>query len=166
MVGVFYPILGNLCYIKFNGLDSMIQKLMLKDISILHKELNSLSEQDKRFFNPFEFTIKSLKGLLKKTKDHYYVMIADGKIIGFSQLRTFNKYNIPTYGGVIWKRYRDRRYGTIMLKETLSEAKHIGYKRIKLKVDKNNFVAMSIYKKCGFCVIGEEENNWWMDWAT
>ena len=74
-------------------------------------------------------------------------------------LRTFGKYNIPTFGGIIWKDFRGKGYGSELLKETLFLAKEIGFDKVKLKVYKNNEVAFNLYKKHDFKVIGEEGNS-------
>jgi len=141
----------------------MLRKLEEKDIDFLHEKLNSLSEEDKKLYHPHPFTKEAISKNFKKDYDYYFVLVKDDVIIGYSMLRTFNKYEIPTYGQVIWEEYRGKGYGSKILKETLVMAKKIGFKKVKLKVYPDNKVAYNLYLKNGFRKIGLEKNEIWME---
>lgn len=143
--------------------DKMIRKMKKKDINIIHGELNNLSDRDKCFFHPFEFTLENIRNLLELDYDNYYVAEIDNEIVGYSHLRTFGKYKIPTYGGVIWRRFRNKGYGTKMLEEVLEDAKRLNYESVKLKVYKDNNNALKLYRDYGFRIIGMEGKEWWME---
>ena len=141
----------------------MIRKLEERDLPVLHERLNNLSQKDKEFFHPHPFTLTALRDLLDRPYDYYFVKEIDHTIIGYSMLRTFGKYEIPTFGGVIWDEYRGKDYGSELLNDTLSEARNLGFNLIKLKVYEHNTRALNLYKKHGFTILGKEGNEIWME---
>lgn len=141
----------------------MLRKLQKEDIKELQKRLNDLSEEDKKLYHPHPFTIEYLNSLLNLSYDHYFVLEKNGIIVGYSMLRTFGKYPIPTYGQVIWQEYREKGYGSLILVETIKQAKKLGYKSVKLKVYEHNVIAYNLYIKHGFNKIGMEGNEIWME---
>ena len=141
----------------------MLKKLEKKDINILFKRLNELSDNDKKLYHPHPFTKEALFDLLIKDYDHYFVMLIEDELVGYSMLRTFNKYEIPTYGQVIWEEYRGKGYGSEILEETLKEAVDLGFNIVKLKVYPHNKTAYNLYIKHGFKEIGKEGNEIWME---
>lgn len=141
----------------------MIRKLEERDLPKLHERLSSLSQGDKEFFHPHPFTLTALRDLLGLTYDHYFVKEIDHTLIGYSMLRTFGKYEIPTFGGVIWEEYRGKGYGSVLLEDTLTEAKKIGFNLVKLKVYEQNMRAFNLYKKHGFTILGKEGDEIWME---
>jgi ribosomal protein S18 acetylase RimI-like enzyme len=141
----------------------MLRKLHRNDLNELSDRLNNLSKEDKDFFHPHGFEINDLEKLLTLDYDHYFVFEKDNRVVGYSMLRTFGKYKIPTFGGIIWKDFRGKGYGSELLIETLFLAKEIGFDKVKLKVYKNNEVAFNLYKKHDFQVIGEEGKQFWME---
>jgi ribosomal protein S18 acetylase RimI-like enzyme len=141
----------------------MIRKMGEKDLQELHERLNGLSQKDKEFFHPHAFTMAALRQLLDLTYDSYFVKELHNILIGYSMLRTFGKYEIPTFGGVIWEEYRGRGHGSALLKDTLSEAKKLGFTIVKLKVYEHNMRAFNLYKKHGFTILGKEGDEIWME---
>jgi len=141
----------------------MLRTLEKKDINFLHEKLNSLSTDDKKLYHPHPFTKEVLYDILKKDYDYYFVLEKKGVIVGYSMLRTFNKFEIPTYGQVVWEEQRGKGYGSEILKETLKKAKEIGFKSVKLKVYSHNGTAYDLYVKHGFKEIGIENNEIWME---
>ena len=141
----------------------MLRRLRKDDLKELHSKLNNLSDQDKKFFHPHSFEMDDLKELLSLNYDYYFVEKVGESIVGYSFLRTFGKYEIPTFGGVVWQKYRGQGYGSKILEKTLDEAKKIGFKSVKLKVYEDNKVAFNLYKKHGFKKIGIEDKQIWME---
>jgi ribosomal protein S18 acetylase RimI-like enzyme len=141
----------------------MLRKLQEKDIDFLLEKLNSLSDEDKKLYHPHPFTRKTLLELLEKEYDSYFVLEKKGVIVGYSMLRTFGTFEIPTYGQVIWQEYRGKGYGSEILEKTLEEAVKIGFKTVKLKVYPNNKVGYQLYIKHGFKEIGTENDEIWME---
>lgn len=141
----------------------MLRKIRKKDIDYLHEKLNNLSDKDRKLYHPHPFTKEALTELLTKDYDYYFVLEKNGKIVGYSMLRTFNKYEIPTYGQVLWEKHRGKGYGSEILIETLKEAEKIGFNSVKLKVYPHNKVAYNLYIKHGFKEIGTEGKEIWME---
>jgi ribosomal protein S18 acetylase RimI-like enzyme len=141
----------------------MIRPLDQKDLPEVLKRFKDLSDEDKIWYHPHPFTMDALKQLLTEKGNYFFVKEHKGLLIGYSMLRTFNKYLIPTYGGIIWEPYRGKGYGAELLDETLAQAKHLGFTTVKLKVFKTNKRAFQLYQEHGFSVIGEEGPEWWME---
>jgi len=140
----------------------MLRKLQKSDIEELEKRLNALSDEDKKMYHPHPFTKETLEKLIDIDYDYYFVKISNGKIVGYSMLRTFGKYTIPTYGQVIWEEFRGKGFGSQILEETINEAKNLGFGIVKLKVYEHNEVAYNLYIKHGFKKIGVEGDEIWM----
>jgi RimJ/RimL family protein N-acetyltransferase len=129
----------------------VIRKICNSDIDQLLDLLNTLSEASKRFFHPHDFNKKTLNQIIKNTTDHYFVMLFENKIIGYSFLRCFG-FKIPSYGCCIHQNYQKKGYATILTYWTLQKAQSLGYKKIILNVYKKNMPAIQLYKKVGFTI--------------
>lgn len=83
----------------------------------------------------------------------YYLMYADGKIVGAINLRRGDNDFILNYAGHIgygvapWE--RNKGYATQALKLCLNEARKIGMKRVLLTTDLNNIASQRVIAKCG-----------------
>lgn len=78
----------------------------------------------------------------------------DDETIGYGQL--IFKDGIPfvvNFG--LLPGYRGKGYGRYFLQYILNYAKSIGYEKVYIKVDINNFVAINLYKSVGFVEIKE-----------
>lgn len=134
------------------------------DIGQLYAMLNELTTDAKKFFHPHSFDKKTISEICTSEKDHYFVMISDGIIIGYSMLRLFG-YKIPSFGCCVRKGCGGMGYGSMLTAWTIWKAKDLGYEKIILKVHKDNTYAFQMYKKVGFIVIGElsEKNEYKME---
>jgi len=143
----------------------MLRKMKDTDVPTVCNELTSLDESVKNVFHPFDFTMDSINNLLTLPYDHYFVCENDeGVIVGLCFLRTFGKYRIPTFGLVVWKRFRSMGYGRFMTKQVLDIAeKKLKYPSVKLKVHASNKVAYHLYIKSGFVVLYWDVDSWWME---
>jgi ribosomal protein S18 acetylase RimI-like enzyme len=143
----------------------MLKILDDKFADALSKELQKLSEEDKRFFNPHNFDIDSVKSLPNEKGNHYYLFYNEaGEFTGYGMLRTFGKHHIPTLGCLIWQQYRGRGNGTKLVKELLAEAKKLHYHGVRLRVSPDNKTAYNAYKKTGFKKMAKRESNLiWME---
>ncbi|MCU0850651.1 MAG: GNAT family N-acetyltransferase [Candidatus Thermoplasmatota archaeon] len=122
------------------------------DIDDLYEFLIALSTDAKTFFHPHKFDKKTLKQIYSSTKDHYFVLIKEKKIIGYSMLRLLG-YNTPSFGVCIRNGYEHRGYGQLILDQTIQKAKQLGYQEVILTIDKENIRALNLYQKNGFEVI-------------
>lgn len=140
----------------------MLIKLEKKHIDELLMNLQSLSDEDRYFFHPHIFDKKILENLLTD-KENYYIYREDNKNIGYCFLRTFGRYETPTLGCIIWKKYRHKNHGYKMMVELIQKNKELGNKKLKLKVYKENINAIKLYEKCGFEKIDEGGDEIWME---
>ena len=127
-----------------------------RDINGLLDLLQNLSKKNKEYFHPHSFDAKTLLENLKSS-DHYFIMLLEDKIIGYSFLRLFG-FEIPSFGISIRKGFTVKGYGTILTKWTIEKARKIGYKKVILKTYKENISALKLYEKFGFKIIGETED--------
>jgi ribosomal protein S18 acetylase RimI-like enzyme len=67
----------------------------------------------------------------------------------------------PSLAISLYKEYRGRGIGTEMMKEMLSLLKTHNYKRVSLSVQKANYAA-EMYRKIGFDIVRENEEEWIM----
>ncbi len=89
-----------------------------------------------------------------------------GKIAGAVWVRIMNDYGhiddeTPSLAMSVHKEYRGMGIGTELLKELLSILKSGGYRKVSLSVQKANY-AVNMYKKAGFRVIDENEEEYIM----
>jgi ribosomal-protein-alanine N-acetyltransferase len=134
-----------------------IRALDLEDINSLYQLLQQLTPLAKSYFHPHPFDHETLRGISIDRKGHYFVMLLNYKIIGYSFLRLFG-YEIPSFGCCIHTRYQNRGYGTFLTKWTLNKARELGYKKVTLKTYKENIPAQKIYKKTGFIIAGKTQD--------
>ena len=145
----------------------MLIELNKKFVESLSNELQRLSKRDKEYFNPHKFDVESIRNLGKEEENHYYIYLDElGAFAGYGMLRTFGRYEIPTLGCVIWKRYREHGNGERLLEELIEKARQLQYRKIRLKVASDNETAYRLYRKAGFIEIGKGENGQiWMEYS-
>lgn len=98
--------------------------------------------------------------------DRGLVAEVDGKIVGAVWVRIMNDYgNIdnatPSLAISLYKEYRGFGIGTAMMKEIIALLQAHGYKRVSLSVQKTNYAA-KLYRKIGFEIVGENEEEYIM----
>ena len=102
----------------------------------------------------------------KKVGDIAFVAEVDKKIIGAVWVRIMNDYGhiddeTPSFAISLYKNYRNRGIGTALMKKMLYTLKEKGYKQASLAVQKANY-AVKLYKKVGFEIIDENEEEYIM----
>ena len=107
-----------------------------------------------------------ISGFGKSEHDISLVAEKDGEIVGAVWVRIMNDYghiddNTPSFAISVDKEYRGKGIGTALMKEMLSKLKERGYEQASLSVQKANFAA-EMYRKLGFRVIGENEEEYLM----
>jgi ribosomal-protein-alanine N-acetyltransferase len=126
-----------------------IRRIQKNDMDSLFNLLQNLSESSKQFFHPHSFNKQTLIEIFTSGKDHYFVMLLNNTLIGYSFLRLFG-HTTPRYGCCIDRQFEQKGYGTILTKWTIKTAKQLGYSKIMLKVYKENTIALDMYNKMGF----------------
>lgn len=96
-------------------------------------------------------------------KEHDYCLLAenDGRAVGAVWVRIINGFGhiddaVPEFAISLYKEYRGFGIGTELMKHMLQLLKEKGYKKTSLAVQKDNY-ALKLYKKVGFCIIDENE---------
>ena len=90
----------------------------------------------------------------------------NGKVIGAVWVRIMDDYghiddDTPSFAISLYKEYRGFGIGTALMNEMLRVLKIRGYKQASLSVQKENY-AVEMYLKCGFEIVGENEEEYIM----
>lgn len=98
--------------------------------------------------------------------DIAFVADVKDKVVGAAWVRIMDDYGhidneTPSLAMSLFKEYRNLGIGTVLLNELLSELKIRGYLKVSLSVQKDNY-AQKMYKKAGFKVIKENEEEYIM----
>ena len=73
-------------------------------------------------------------------------------------LRGFDEgYTTPSYGVYISSRFNNKGLAALTLNHAISTCKFLGYKKLRLKVHKENIIAFKQYKKYGFVQTGFDD---------
>lgn len=125
-----------------------IKKMDIDDVNIL---TNTFSEFDD-FWNSNIF-----KSDFEQNNSYYIVAKSqEGEIIGFAGMKIFiNEADIMNIATK--KIYRNIRIGSLILKNLLEIAKNLGLSTITLEVNEKNNIAIKLYKKFNFEIIGKRK---------
>lgn len=107
-----------------------------------------------------------VSGFGNSVHDRAVVAEIQGKVVGAAWTRIMDDYghvdeDTPSLAISLYKEYRGKGMGTLLLKELLLELKNAGYERVSLSVQKENYAA-EMYKKHGFFVYQEKEDEYIM----
>lgn len=107
---------------------------------------------DDKYFHPHPLTKKEAFNIVNyKGKDIYRVMTDANKIIGYGILRGWDEgYEVPFLGIAISPRKRGRGAGKLLIRFLHDVARNKKAQIIRLKVYKDNEVAIKIYKSFGY----------------
>lgn len=102
----------------------------------------------------------------KEKDDICFVAEADNKVVGAVWVRDMNDYGhiadgVPSFAISLYKEYRNFGIGTGLMETMLKELKERGYEKTSLAVQKANY-AVRMYKKVGFVIVGENEEEYIM----
>ena len=107
-----------------------------------------------------------IKNFGEKPDDRCLVAEADGKVVGAVWVRIMEDYGhvddeTPFFAISLYKEYRGHGIGTALMVKMLELLRESGYKKASLAVQKENY-AVKMYKKVGFEVVGENEEEYIM----
>lgn len=102
----------------------------------------------------------------KREHDISLVADIDGQLVGAVWVRIMNDYghiddNTPSFAIAVYKEYRGKGIGTVLMKEMLWILKERGYEQASLSVQKANYAA-KMYRKFGFEVVDENQEEYLM----
>lgn len=111
-----------------------------------------------------------IDGFGEKKDDHCFISESDGKIVGAVWVRILSG-EIKGYGNIdeytpefaisLYKEYRHRGIGTRLMSTMITYLRDKGYAQTSLHVKKDNY-AVKLYRKMGFVVIDEDEEDYLM----
>ena len=92
----------------------------------------------------------------------------DGRIVGAVWTRIMEDYghiddDTPSFAISLYKEYRGQGIGTELMMKMLGVLKNAGFSRASLAVQKANY-AVKMYRKVGFEIVGENEEEYIMVW--
>lgn len=124
---------------------------MIEDLD----ELINFYERNKnsfKFFSPHGFTREALYKIINdRVLDLYYVVIIDDKIIGYCMLRGMDEgFSTPSLGLAVDNNFSGKGISDLLMLFMEKVCKVRGYKKIRLKVHKDNLAAVSLYKRCKY----------------
>lgn len=107
-----------------------------------------------------------IKDFGEKPDDRCLIAEADGKIVGAVWVRIMEDYGhiddeTPSFAISLYREYRGHGIGTALMVKMLELLRESGYKKASLAVQKENY-AVKMYKKVGFEVVGENEEEYIM----
>lgn len=107
-----------------------------------------------------------IKNFGNSKDDNCLVAEYNNKIIGACWTRIMNDYGhiddeTPSFAISLYEEYRGKGIGTELMLKMLDLLKQKGYKQVSLAVQKENY-AVKMYKKVGFKIIDENEEEYIM----
>lgn len=107
---------------------------------------------DGAYFNPHPTDTKSLERLAgHRGRDLYYVLIEQGKVLGYGLLRGWDEgYEIPSLGLAIHPTARGQGLGRMMMKLLHVLAIRQGARHVRLRVRVGNTKALGLYQSLGY----------------
>ena len=98
--------------------------------------------------------------------DYCLVTEVDGKVVGAVWTRIMDDYghvddDTPSFAISLYKEYRGRGIGTVMMRRMLELLKEQGYRKASLAVQKANY-AVRMYEKVGFKIVDENAEEYIM----
>lgn len=134
----------------------MVRKATLDDLKSLNKLLKALFEQESEFKVDKKLQTKGLKKIIKSKKlGDIFVYEKNGKVIAmvnvlYSYSTALGQKVATLEDMVVLKKYRQKRYGTKLLRSVLKKLQKSNVARVTLLTDFDNDKAHEFYKKHGF----------------
>jgi len=130
--------------------------LEIKHLSYEHIDgLISLYENNKKefeHFTPHLFTRDEITRVIDSSiSDLYYVVVFNKTVIGYGMLRGMDEgYNVPSLGIGVDKAVYGTGVSTTLMDFLESTSRLSGYKKMRLRVFKENLRAYNFYIKLGY----------------
>lgn len=131
-----------------------IRKLQADDYLPLKEFLSSLSPKTIRLFSFNPLPENYAESFLNRDDITCFVADLQGKIVGFVWWEP-NSSNFPTLAICVQDEYQRNGLGKRLLSKLIGEAKLMGKKGLRLTVSQDNEVAINLYLKSGFQIVGE-----------
>lgn len=107
-----------------------------------------------------------IKNFGNQKGDYCLMAEINNKVVGACWTRIMNDYghvddNTPSFAISLYEEYRGNGIGTQLMIKMLEKLKNVGYSQASLAVQKANY-AVKMYKKVGFKIIDENEEEYIM----
>lgn len=132
----------------------VIRRLRPDDAGPLKEFLSSLSPKTIRFFSFHPLPNDYAESFVLRKDITCFVADLGGKIVGYVWWEP-DFAPIPTLAICVQDDYQGNGIGTRLLKNLIEEAKQRGKRGLRLTVSQDNEIALSLYRKAGFKIIGE-----------
>ena len=108
--------------------------------------------KDEFFFSPHVTSEDALNKLANQNgKDLYYLLVEGDQILGYGLLRGWDEgYEIPSLGIAIHPNARGQGLAKFLIDFLHVVVQKKGVEKIRLRVRKENLIAMKLYKKLGY----------------
>jgi len=115
-------------------------------------ELGNRNKEEFKHFTPHAFSREAITEIVDESKlDLYYVVLYEGKVIGYGMLRGMDEgYNVPSLGIGIDKEFYGTGVATTLMEFLEATSILRGYKKMRLRVYKENPRAFYFYTKLGY----------------
>lgn len=138
-----------------------IKELSLENAVLLSDALLKEKLEYMKHFTPFEFSIASIKQILRgAVNDKYFGIFVEDQLAGFYMLRGMDDgYEIPAYGVWISSEFSNKGLSKLTLYHAFSFCRINNIKKLMLKVHPENLIAKTLYESLGFEKVGIDEKN-------
>lgn len=139
-----------------------LYKTSKTEIESLYKQLSNENKEYVKHFTPFKDFVE-FKNNVINSDNIFNTIKFRKKTIGFVMLRGKSTKQ-KRLGIYVQSKFANQGYGEIAIELFLKNLKLSTFKidKVYLKVSKNNISAMKLYKKLGFLIEYEEENDYIM----
>jgi ribosomal protein S18 acetylase RimI-like enzyme len=107
---------------------------------------------DETYFSPHpadDISIREVASL--NGKDLYYLLVEEGKVLGYGLLRGWDEgYSIPSLGVAIHPSVRGAGLGKLLMNFLHILGSQRGASKVRLRVHKNNSKAITLYMSLGY----------------
>lgn len=126
------------------------------------------SKEIERYINKGKYRFLSLIGAYKS---HLMLLKDDERLLGIGVIRwkwsrEMNQFGWWFYAIWINPEFRGNGYGTILMSKLCDEMQARNTQIVRLTVAKDNEVALNLYKKIGFTIVKDVNNEYVMQYAV
>ena len=114
--------------------------------------LDLKERNDDFFFAPHAVDEAEINTMISRTKeDLYYLVVDNDEILGYGLLRGWDEgYEVPSLGIAINPNARRFGVARFLMEVLQAAARQRGAKKIRLRVRKENRIAINLYQKIGY----------------
>lgn len=131
-----------------------------------HKDKDTMKKNLSKAARDFDdYASPLFKKIIFENPNNVKLLIAeraDNKVIGIAGLSQSSFLGGLSLFIIIREEFHGKGIGNKLMKSLIAEAREKQCKYITLTTDKENSIAIHLFKKCGFLKYGEDTNNYFM----